>query len=68
MTGNALAQASGTGNADLQLQLSLPISEMDKSKVQGSVTLAGNEVRITPDTPALSRARAWCSFRTPASP
>ena len=28
MTGNALAQASGTGNADLQLRLSLPISEM----------------------------------------
>ena len=51
MTGNALAQASGTGNADLQLRLSLPISEIDKSKVQGSVTLAGNEVRITPTRP-----------------
>ena len=62
MTGNALAQASGTGNADLQLRLSLPISEIDKSKVQGSVTLAGNEVRITPDTPALSRARGVVQF------
>ena len=62
MTGNALAQASGTGNAELQLRLSLPISEIDKSKVQGSVTLAGNEVRITPDTPALSRARGVVQF------
>lgn len=51
MTGNALAQASGTGNADLQLRLSLPISDIAQSKVQGSVTLSGNEVRITPDTP-----------------
>lgn len=62
MTGNALAQASGTGNADFQLRLSLPISELDKSKVQGSVTLAGNELRITPDTPALSRVRGAVQF------
>ncbi|BEU98494.1 TIGR02099 family protein [Acidovorax sp. DW039] len=62
MTGNALAQASGSGNADLQLRLSLPISEIDKSKVQGSVTLSGNDVRITPDTPALSRARGVVQF------
>ena len=62
MTGNALEQASGTGNADFQLRLSLPISDIDKSKVQGSVTLAGNEVRITPDTPALSRVRGAVQF------
>ena len=62
MTGNALAQASGTGNADVQLRLALPISEIHKSKVQGSVTLAGNEVRITPDTPTLTRARGVVQF------
>jgi len=62
MTGNALDQATGTGTADLQLRLSLPISEINKSKVQGSVTLAGNDVRITPDTPALSRARGAVQF------
>ncbi|MBU1352959.1 MAG: TIGR02099 family protein [Gammaproteobacteria bacterium] len=62
MTGNALAQATGTGNADFQLRLSLPISELDKSKVQGSATLAGNELRITPDTPALSRVRGAVQF------
>ena len=62
MTGNALEQASGTGNADFQLRLTLPISDIDKSKVQGSVTLAGNEVRITPDTPALSRVRGAVQF------
>lgn len=62
MTGNALAQASGTGNADFQLKLSLPISQIDKSRVQGSVTLAGNDVRITPDTPMLGRARGVVQF------
>ncbi|RQO82635.1 YhdP family protein [Acidovorax sp. FJL06] len=62
MTGNALDQASGTGNADFQLRLALPISDIHKSKVQGSVTLAGNELRITPDTPALSRVRGAVQF------
>ncbi len=62
MTGHALDQASGTGNADFQLRLSLPISDINKSKVQGTVTLAGNELRITPDTPALSRVRGAVQF------
>ncbi len=62
MTGNALDRATGTGNADFQLRLALPISDIEKSKVQGSVTLAGNELRITPDTPTLSRARGVVQF------
>jgi len=62
MTGNALDKAAGTGNADLRLRLSLPISEIAKSRVQGSLALAGNEVRIRPDTPALSRARGTVQF------
>lgn len=62
MTGQALAQASGSGNADLQLNLSLPISDIHNTKVQGSVVLAGNEVRMTPETPALARARGTVQF------
>lgn len=62
LTGNALAQASGTGQADLQLKLTLPISNIDKSRVQGGITLAGNDVRITPDTPMLGRARGAVQF------
>lgn len=62
MTGNVLEQASGNGNADLQLRLSLPISDINKSKVQGSVALAGNELRITPGTPTLSRVRGTVQF------
>lgn len=62
MMGHALAQASGSGNADLRLHLNLPIHRLEKSQVQGSVVLAGNDVRITPDTPALSRARGTVQF------
>jgi uncharacterized protein (TIGR02099 family) len=62
MTNRALDQASGTGNADLQLRLSLPISDIEQSKVQGSVVLAGNDVQITPQTPLLSRARGTVQF------
>ncbi|MDD2546045.1 MAG: YhdP family protein [Burkholderiaceae bacterium] len=62
MTGHALDQASGSGTADFQLRLSLPINDIDNSKVQGSVTFAGNEVRITPDTPTLSRTKGTVLF------
>ena len=62
MTGRVLAQASGTGNADLQLKLGLPIATLDRSTVQGSVTLAGNDVQITPESPLLARARAVVAF------
>jgi uncharacterized protein YhdP len=44
------------------LRLTLPISDIDKSKVQGSVTLAGNDLRITPDTPTLSRVKGVVQF------
>ena len=62
MIGNALGRAVASGNADLQLKLNLPIADIEKSTVQGSVTLAGNELQITPVTPKLSRARGVVSF------
>ncbi|WP_087748032.1 MULTISPECIES: YhdP family protein [unclassified Acidovorax] len=62
MTSHALDQASGTGPADLQLQLSLPISDINASKVQGRVVLADNDVQITPQTPLLSRVRGTVQF------
>ena len=62
MTGHALAKASGSGNADVRLKLELPVANLDKSKLQGSVTLAGNDIRITPDSPLLSRSRGAVTF------
>ncbi len=59
---HALDQASATGNADLRLGLSLPIHDLHAASVRGSVTLGNSDVRITPDTPAMTRARGTVQF------
>jgi uncharacterized protein (TIGR02099 family) len=62
MVDHALAKASATGNADLRLKLELPVAALEKSKVQGSVTLAGNDIQITPDSPLLARSVGAVTF------
>ncbi len=47
----------GGGNAGLELKLQLPVRQIAQSRVQGTVTLAGNDLQVTPDSPQLSRAR-----------
>jgi uncharacterized protein (TIGR02099 family) len=62
MIGQALAKASANGNADVRLALDLPIATLEKSTVGGTVTLAGNDLQITPDSPMLTRARGVVTF------
>lgn len=62
MLNDALARTTGTGNADVGLRLSLPLAHLDRSQVQGSVALAGNDVQISPDSPLLTRARGTVQF------
>ncbi len=62
MTGHALGRAVASANADYKLKLSLPIASIDKSTVQGSVTLAGNDIQMTPETPRMARARGVVNF------
>jgi uncharacterized protein (TIGR02099 family) len=62
ITNKSLTEAKATGNAGLKLQLNLPISALGNSKVAGSVTLAGNDVQITPSSPPLGNAKAIVSF------
>ncbi|QDL35974.1 YhdP family protein [Rhodoferax sediminis] len=62
MTGQALSQASASGPADLKLHLELPIHSIAKSKVLGSVTLAGNDLQMSPGTPLLGKAQGVVSF------
>jgi uncharacterized protein (TIGR02099 family) len=62
MIGQALGKATANGNADVRLALDLPIAAIEKSAVRGTVTLAGNDVQITPDSPMLSRARGAVAF------
>ena len=60
--GHALAGATATGAADYRFKLAFPISAVDRIAVQGAVVLAGNDIRISPDTPQLRRARATVGF------
>ena len=62
LMGNALARATANGAAEMRIQLELPVAHPDKSRVQGSVTLAGNDVQISPDTPQLAKTRGVVSF------
>ncbi len=62
MINQALARATATGNADVDLKLDLPIRELAHSQVQGAVTLTASDVQITPDSPLLARARGAVQF------
>jgi uncharacterized protein (TIGR02099 family) len=61
-TNHALAAATGSGVAELQLGLNIPLDQASRSTVKGSVVLGGNDLRITPDTPRLGAARARVAF------
>ncbi len=62
MLGGVLGQARGTGLADVQLRLELPLQQLERSLVQGQVKLAGNELQMAPTLPRLTRARGLVHF------
>jgi uncharacterized protein (TIGR02099 family) len=62
ISSKVLAQASANGQADLRLRLQLPIGELEKSRVTGTVTLPGNDVQISAQSPALQQARGQIVF------
>jgi uncharacterized protein (TIGR02099 family) len=62
ITSQGLAKTTATGNADIQLNLHLPLFNLERSKVLGSITLAGNDVQITPDSPMLARSKGLVTF------
>ena len=62
MLGGVLAKASATGNADYRLKLGIPLTDVNRTTVQGQVTLAGNDLQITADTPRLARVRGTLAF------
>jgi uncharacterized protein (TIGR02099 family) len=60
--GGALRETTATGAGDLKLSLELPLADLERSTVQGSVLLAGNDVRIASGTPLLANAKARVAF------
>ncbi len=62
LTGGVLGTASGSGLAEWQLRLSLPLNELGTSTVQGKLLLADNELRLAADLPTISQVRANLQF------
>jgi uncharacterized protein (TIGR02099 family) len=60
--GDALSEATASGSADLKLALQLPLDDIERSRVKGSVTLNGSDVRVAPGTPSLGQARGRVEF------
>ncbi len=61
-TGRALAPMDGSGDADLQLALAIPLREPGATTVKGSLGLDGNELHLAADMPALGAVRARIDF------
>ena len=62
--GNALATSTGSGLADLKFGLVLPLMQRPSATVKGSLTMAGNDLRIAPDSPLLGNAKGRVDFTT----
>ena len=62
LTSQALAQANASGPADFRFKLALPLANPERATVQGSLTLAGNDLQVRADTPRLTRARGAIAF------
>ena len=62
LIGGALAKSTATGTTDVKLKLNLPIGAIDKTTVQGSLSLAGNDFQFSPSTPMVTGARGVLNF------
>lgn len=60
--GQGLTPAVGTGSAELKLALNIPLQDLPKATVKGALTLAGNELRLRPNTPLLASAKGRINF------
>ena len=62
ISSKAVAQSTINGSADLKMRLLLPIAELDKSRVQGTITLPGNDFQFSPDSPILEQTKGLFFF------
>ncbi len=57
MTSHALAATKASGAGDYRFRLELPIHSIDKSRVEGTVTLPGNDVQFAAAAPMLAKLK-----------
>ena len=60
--GNALARSSTSGSGAYKINLQIPLADPDKTALQGSLALAGNDFQFSPDAPRLARVRGNLAF------
>ena len=62
MIGQALGKTIASGAGDYSVRLNLPLHAIDKTRVQGTVSLPGNDVQFTPGSPQLARLKGVLTF------
>lgn len=62
LTHRVLAEAKASGDAAARVRLTIPIDAVDGTRVNGSLSFAGTDLRISPQAPLLSRTRGLLSF------
>ena len=62
MLGGLFAQAQSTGTLNARLKLSFPLAELDKTTVQGNVSLNNNDVRLQSALPLFEKAQGNINF------
>ena len=62
MMGEALGRSTINGIGEYKVELSLPIADINRSRVTGAVTFLGNDVQIAPTTPLLAQTKGIVGF------
>jgi uncharacterized protein (TIGR02099 family) len=62
MLNGALEQASSTGTLATRLRLSLPLSDLEKTSLQGSVALSGNDIQMKSGIPVFEKTQGAIQF------
>ena len=62
ITSQSLNRATSTGSGDFKIDLSLPIGDLNKTRVKGDIVFLGNDVQMTPQTPLIGQAKGLLRF------
>jgi uncharacterized protein (TIGR02099 family) len=62
LLGGSLHDSTATGTVSARIKLSLPLANLEKTKLQGNVVLGGNDLRLVTELPKLEKAQGTVSF------
>lgn len=62
LLGSALRDTQATGNVLTRFKLNIPLLAAQNTRVQGGVTLAGNDLRLIPSLPVFEKAQGTVQF------